>query len=247
MPNTFSDDSSELTELHSGLFEGLAAADFGVGDETPESSASPSSPSTPTLALGKRKRKVTAKKLWAFARVPHPHEPVRTKHGHRIFYCVKCKDYSAASTTNARLHMKTKHGVDVVEDENKVKKQARSSLESLLQRQCIQAKLREKQILEQAFEESINAEAFHEALTRLITVRNLPDNCIEWPELRSLLSLCNYTIDSLLCTSHITVPVYIKNTFLQHQEILIQRLHAGLSKIHLTTDMWTANITHQPY
>lgn len=143
--------------------------------------------------------------------------------------------------------MKTTHGEDINEDESKVKRQARGSLESLLQKQGVQAKIREQQIRDQAFKDSINPHALNEALVRLITVLNLSDHCIEWAEFRNLLSICNLSINSILCTSHTTIPSHIKKTFEEHKAIVKQKLRNSLSKIHVTTDIWTANVTQQPY
>ena len=55
------------------------------------------------------------------------------------------------------------------------------------------------------------------ALACLIVARNLPYNCIEWPELCSLLIICNPAINPILINSHTTIPFIIKQSYKEHK------------------------------
>ena len=41
-----------------------------------------------------------------------------------------------------------------------------------------------------------------EALVQLVTVRNLPYNCSQWPELHTLLMAVNYIVEGVISLSH---------------------------------------------
>lgn len=94
----------------------------------------------------------------------------------------------------------------------------------------------EKQVLRAA----AKPEIVRAALYRLITRRNLPDDCVEWPELHTLVHSVNYMATDILPTSHSTVVAAIAEDFHVKQLQIREQLARAITPIHLTTDTWTS-------
>lgn len=94
----------------------------------------------------------------------------------------------------------------------------------------------EKQVLRAA----AKPEIVRAALYRLITRRNLPDDCVEWPELHTLVHSINYMATDVLPTSHSTVAAAIAEDFHVKQLQIREQLARAITPIHLTTDTWTS-------
>ena len=89
----------------------------------------------------------------------------------------------------------------------------------------------------------MNKDNFMNAFCYLIVTRNLSYTIIKWPEFWAFLHVCNHTIvskDGLLYKSCKLVPLLISKTFVIHKDLIKERLKKVLSKIHFTTDCWTA-------
>ncbi|KAK9234783.1 hypothetical protein V1525DRAFT_411994 [Lipomyces kononenkoae] len=86
-------------------------------------------------------------------------------------------------------------------DASKAQKRRHERLEDIFikveETQKIKRQIAEENILRGA----INKRAFYEALVQLITQRDLPYVCVEWPELQAVLSVCNYTVENILITN----------------------------------------------
>jgi hypothetical protein len=78
------------------------------------------------------------------------------------------------------------------------------------------------------------------ALLRLVIRRNLPDNCVQWPELHTLIHTVNYMATDVLPTSHSTVAAAISDEFHLKQSKIREQLLNAITPIHLTTDTWTS-------
>ncbi|EKG09431.1 transposase-like protein [Macrophomina phaseolina MS6] len=96
--------------------------------------------------------------------------------------------------------------------------------------------MREEQVLQDA----LNPKAAIEALVQLVTVRNLPYNCSQWPELHALLLAVNYTAGEIISLSHGSVQKLVSNSYFVHKDILRQKLQSSVSKLHLSADVWSA-------
>jgi hypothetical protein len=117
-----------------------------------------------------------------------------------------------------------------------VKKATHERLEGLFHKQGLLAADARKKSQEKVLRKVVNKKIVHEALAQLITVRNLPHNAVEWPEIRALLLSVNWTVEDVLIDSHSTVPKLINRSFTLDKETLKQRLHSAISKIHFTID-----------
>ena len=93
---------------------------------------------------------------------------------------------------------------------------------------------------EEVLRKALNQKAINEALVQLIAVRNLPYNCMTWPELHALLMIVNYMVEDVLRSSAAEVPKLMKSSYMTHKNILRKKLQSAISKIHLTADVWTS-------
>jgi hypothetical protein len=209
---------------------------------------SSSSANTNIDAILKRKRKHTALDTWSYARLPREGELERSTTGRkpRIWYCsffgcqTPVKRFE--STTGARYHLKKDHGIIVEVDDSKAKKARTQTLKSVFEAVAQRQEERREDKEYQVLQSVINREAFKEALARLITLRDMPFNCVEWPELQALLMTVNYAMEEVFrgFQSHSVVPEIISNSFLVHKDFLKRKLSNSLSLIHFTVDMWTS-------
>jgi hypothetical protein len=87
---------------------------------------------------------------------------------------------------------------------------------------------------EQVLRNALNPKAIVEALVQLVTVRNLPYNCSQWPELHALIMAVNYTAEDAISLSHGTVQKLVSNSYFIHKDILQKKLQSSLSKLHLS-------------
>jgi len=94
----------------------------------------------------------------------------------------------------------------------------------------------EKVILENV----IHKDVLMKALLRLIAVRNLPFNCVTWPELHLLASALNPQSSSAIPTAPITVVKALGETFLAQQDLVRKKLQAAITPIHIAVDIWTS-------
>jgi hypothetical protein len=78
------------------------------------------------------------------------------------------------------------------------------------------------------------------ALLRLITVRNLPFNCVTWPELHLLGSALNPQSSSAIPTAPATVVKALGETFIAQQDLIRKKLQAAITPIHIAVDIWTS-------
>lgn len=94
----------------------------------------------------------------------------------------------------------------------------------------------EKQVLWAA----AKLEIVRAALYRLITRRNLQDDCVKWPELHTLVHSVNYMATDILPTSHSTVAAAVAENFHVKQLQIREQLARAITPIHLITDTWTS-------
>ena len=93
---------------------------------------------------------------------------------------------------------------------------------------------------EQILRNALNPKAILETLVQLVTVRNLPYNCSQWPELHALLMAVNYTSESVISLSHGAVQKLVFNSYFIHKDILRKKLQSSVWELHLSADVWSA-------
>ncbi|KJZ67921.1 hypothetical protein HIM_12690 [Hirsutella minnesotensis 3608] len=87
---------------------------------------------------------------------------------------------------------------------------------------------------------ALDKAAIQEALARLVTKRNLPDKCVEWPEFHAVFLACNPAITDEIPSAHSHLTTIIDRTFEDHRQVLARHLQQARSNIHLTVDGWTS-------
>ena len=199
-------------------------------------SLNPSNPS--------RKRARTAKDTWEHTRKPEDSEPERRGNKNNLMlYCKYCTNpsYSTYVSTTFRNHLFKVHSIEADRSSVHPIKKARVSLlrEAFAKasyNDTIILNTNEQQILGNAFDKV----AVIEALVQLVTVRNLPYNCSQWPELHALLMAVNPMAENIINLSHGSVQRLVSNSYFIHKDILQKKLQSSLSKIHLSVDIWSA-------
>ncbi|KAF4343856.1 hypothetical protein FBEOM_2189 [Fusarium beomiforme] len=78
----------------------------------------------------------------------------------------------------------------------------------------------------------------------LLTRRRLPFSAVKWDEMQDIILACNPAIEDLLLTSRDAAVRHITTTFDLYRSQLKAKLQASVSKIHLSTDLWTSPHRH---
>src|SRR5580692_12731474 len=159
-----------------------------------------------------------------------------------MYYCKCCIDtpYSTYVSTTFRNHLSKAHQVEVVTQTVHPLKKARTSLLRDVFAKAGSGIMKLDGHEEQVLRKALNPKAILEALVQLVTVRNLPYNCSQWPELHALLMAVNYTAENVISLSHGEVQKLVSNSYFIHKDILRNKLQSSLSKLHLSADVWTA-------
>jgi hAT family C-terminal dimerisation region len=192
----------------------------------------------------RRKRARTAKGTWEHSRKPLDSEPERGgPKKNLLHYCKYCTSpsYSTYVSTTFRNHLMKVHSIEADRATVHPIKKARVSLlrEAFAkagQNDTTKLNANEHRILENALDKV----AVLEALVQLVTVRNLPYNCSQWPELHALLMAVNPTAENVINLSHGSVQRLVSNSYFIHKDILQKKLQSSLSKLHLSVDVWSA-------
>jgi hypothetical protein len=224
------------------VFDSTTSSEREMSIDTPiedhsESTESSGSLRTPTISRLRR-----AKTTWDHTRNAIGLEPKRGgKKKDKIFYCNYCTTYSSYVSTTFRNHLLKAHDVHVVTQIVHPVKKTRTSL-----LRDVFAKAGKSDISkldgheEQVLRNALNPNAVVEALVQLVTVRNLPYNCSQWPELHALLMAVNYTAEDVISLSHGAVQTLVSNSYSIHKDILRKKLQSSLSELHLSADVWSA-------
>ena len=160
------DDTSSYTisELNSDRFTHSGGDNDASSDSTPNITTPESS----------RKRRKLATSTWELARDPLPHEAIRDGKN-RIWYCSMC-EWNSASLTSVRAYLAKKHGIEIQAREVRAKRLREERLSNILNSLQASRQVKREAQEERVLRAAINRDAFNEALTQLITTRNLPYN-----------------------------------------------------------------------
>ena len=118
------------------------------------------------------------------------------------------------NTTNARSHLSSKHNIQVEK--------------TAIQSSSMPSKAAP----------SVSTDQINKALVHLIVRHNLPFRAVEWPALRTLLSLAG--LEKGTISSHSSVSKYIDSLWLSAKDDARMRLQSSLSVIHIAADIWTS-------
>ncbi|EXL90010.1 hypothetical protein FOIG_16710 [Fusarium odoratissimum NRRL 54006] len=90
----------------------------------------------------------------------------------------------------------------------------------------------------------LNRQQYIESIVDLLTRRRLPFSAVKWDEMQDIILACNPAIEDLLLTSRDAAMRHITTTFDLYRSQLKAKLQASVSKIHLSTDLWTSPHRH---
>ena len=195
------------------------------------------------LPSSTKTRSRSAHPTWQHSREPKDDEPKRGgRRNEQIYYCKYCTStpYSTWVSTTFRNHLSKTHSIKVVIQTHPVKKARTSLLRDVFAKAGQSGVTKLDRQEEQILRNALNPKAILEALVQLVTVRNLPYNCSQWPELHALLMAVNYTSENVISLSHGAVQKLVSNSYFIHKDILRKKLQSSLSKLHLSADVWTA-------
>jgi hypothetical protein len=186
-----------------------------------------------------------ADRIWSFSCKNIPFvEPKRAENDRMLWYCKQCPSYSVSSTSDTRAHMVAIHFTVVSKEEVRgVARAKQADIVKLLGQQQLKAEREALNSEKQVLRAAAKLEIVRAALYRLITCCNLPDDCVEWLELHTLVHSINYMATDVLPTSHSTVAAAIAEDFHIKQLQSREQLARAITPIHLTTDTWTSRMT----
>ncbi|KAL6405526.1 hypothetical protein AUP68_11284 [Ilyonectria robusta] len=168
----------------------------------------------------------------------------RTK-GAVVYECLVCSSDQAWSNSkrdNAIYHAKRKHR-DIVN----------SSDSTILERSsdmgppAKQARLDNYYTAtpsESALRKVFNPQRYTESMVGLLTRRRLPFSAVTWDEIQDIMLACNPAIEDLLMTSRHEAMRHITANFGLYQSQLKAKLQIAVSKIHISSDLWTSPHRH---
>ncbi len=191
---------------------------------------------------GVKGKKPLAHKLWSHSKGPDDGLPLRNKHRQRIFYCKHCTTFAPSPNLDSiRRHLTKDHGFVIEEDERKLAMQIKGSLETFWRKKPAETDpgARDDDMMNK-LGRLLDQDAIDFALVTLITRRNLPYTCVQWPELHALVSLLNPAAGKTIVRSHTTVPRRIASEFERQKQVLKAALQTSRSVVHFNVDTWTS-------
>src|ERR1051326_8534198 len=161
-----------------------------------------------------------------------------------VIFCKHCTNqppYQAKDLSNMNRHLKEKHNIHA-SSAPRVKAVSVEQLKKLYEELCEEESPElnefEKQVMQRYAEK--NRTAMTQILVRLIVVRNLPFQAIEWPELHTICNLFNPFAKSILPACASTITTRIRETYKEQMAIVRNKLQKTPWPIHLSLDVWTS-------
>ncbi|KAL3955852.1 hypothetical protein ACCO45_009871 [Purpureocillium lilacinum] len=188
-----------------------------------------------------KKRKLRTPETWKHFRLPKGGEETH-QNSQRLWYCQHCHNppWRTVSTTSAKRHMRSDHGILIDDEERPAKKALQQSLEVAFTRTEENNRDVASRGEQSILRNTIQLDAFYEAQIQLVTRRRLPLNCVSWPEYQALLCAINPRAEEVLIQSGTTVLAHIEWSYLVHREKVKAQLQAAQSQIHFSIDLWSS-------
>ncbi|RKK06794.1 hypothetical protein BFJ65_g18348 [Fusarium oxysporum f. sp. cepae] len=168
----------------------------------------------------------------------------RTK-GTVVYECLLCSSDQAWSNPkrdNAIYHAKRKHG-DIVNSSDNTILERSSDMGPPLK----QARLDNYYTAtpsESALRKVFNSQRYTESMVGLLTRRRLPFSAVTWDEMQDVMLACNPAIEDLIMTSRHEAMRHITANFSLYQSQLKAKLQSAVSKVHISSDLWTSPHRH---
>ncbi|KAF6525502.1 hypothetical protein HZS61_011297 [Fusarium oxysporum f. sp. conglutinans] len=168
----------------------------------------------------------------------------RTK-GAVVYECLLCSSDQAWSNPkrdNAMYHAKRKHR-DIVNSSDITVLERSSDMGPPLK----QARLDNYYTAtpsESALRKVFNPQRYTESMVGLLTHRRLPFSAVTWDEMQDVMLSCNPAIEDLIMTSRHEAMRHITANFSLYQSQLKAKLQSAVSKVHISSDLWTSPHRH---
>lgn len=156
-------------------------------------------------------------------------------------YCKHCPPedhWGTGTSTNFRGHLRTKHGISVVEDLSELKAGMLESFDALYAQ--AKAEGRTKELDKRFLREVLDQDAINKALAWFIVTRNLAYSVVETVEFHTFCMALNPAAHEFLTTAHSTIPKLINDIWTSSQDLVRTKLQSALTDIHLSLDIWTS-------
>lgn len=168
----------------------------------------------------------------------------RTK-GAVVYECLLCSSDQAWSNPkrdNAIYHAKRQHS-DIIHSSDNTIPDRSSDIGPPLK----QARLSDYYTAnpsESALRRVFDPQRYTESMVALLTRRRLPFSAVTWDEMQDIMLACNPAIEDLLITSRHEAMRHITANFSLYQSQLKARLQGAVSKVHISSDLWTSPHRH---
>ncbi|RKK07573.1 hypothetical protein BFJ66_g17047 [Fusarium oxysporum f. sp. cepae] len=153
-----------------------------------------------------------------------------------------CIAWSNPKRGNAIYHAKRKHR-DIVNSSGNTVLERSSDMGPLLK----QARLDNYYTAtpsESALRKVFNPQRYTESMVGLLTHRRLPFSAVTWDEMQDVMLSCNPAIEDLIMTSRHEAMRHITANFSLYQSQLKAKLQSVVSKVHISSDLWTSPHRH---
>jgi len=154
-------------------------------------------------------------------------------------YCTDQPRYSARNTSNMNRHLRDKHNINA----SSAPRAKTASIEQL--KELYEELYKEDNSALDEFEQQVmqryverTRTSVMQILVRLIVVRNLPFQAIEWPEIHSLCNLFNPFANTILPACAATITARIREMYNEQKAIIRDKLQNTPWPIHLSLDVW---------
>lgn len=237
-------ESDALTSIPDGLLSESRSSVVPESDSTQSLFDEPSSFHQSTI----RPRSTTSG-VWKYGHKKMFNGAVKRHGKNAIWECGDCKK-ELSNTGAAKQHLWYAHKVSIDEytgeaSEAAMKKKRRrvegpGSIEAGFARsQFMSTELRSRQDNEILYN-VINQQELHDRIVRLVTMRNLPHQAVEWPELKDLLLCINPMAEDKWVKSRAATPKLISDAYEFHKQKLKNLLKSSETRIHFAFDIWTS-------
>ncbi|KAF5253811.1 hypothetical protein FOXYS1_14492, partial [Fusarium oxysporum] len=97
---------------------------------------------------------------------------------------------------------------------------------------------------ESALRKVFNPQRYTESMVGLLTHRRLPFSAVTWDEMQDVMLSCNPAIEDLIMASRHEAMRHITANFSLYQSQLKAKLQSAVSKVHISSDLWTSPHRH---
>jgi hypothetical protein len=170
----------------------------------------------------------------------------RRASGRVMYECLHCppeRPWSNGKRGNAIYHAKRQHA-SFTHTEGSTVDERDSDVITRPSKQPRMDDLFQTRPSDTALRRVFNRQRYIESIVGLLTRRRLPFSAVKWDEMRDIILASNPAIEDLLLMSRDAAMRHITSTFDLYRSQLKEKLQASVSKIHLSTDLWTSPHRH---